>query len=190
MGKTLEARFPFSGLYETYHMVRIVDSVSWLLFDCPFEELTEDDSIDKVDSYVSDNGLFDKYCREYLESVCMKYGLRTVEFKELWSPKYYNYDTDAIYVTISPEELHDIVKGLDPKGLAERVKANHSSFPGFVSFISNDIETWDWEKLDAHQIETILEEHIAQRYPELHEIRSEDKNEWWDELGSAYPESF
>lgn len=79
---------------------------------------------------------------EWVKEVLDEYGIE-LEYKELWSPKFYNFHNDRIYMSVS----------YDPKTLANKVfehehyteliaqlKREFTSRPGFTSFYSNDIE--------------------------------------------------
>lgn len=72
-----------------------------------------------------------------------------VESVQLKSPRYYNYETDKLIMTVSTEQPHDevlsklrelIAKHHDE--LAEIIHDNHSSRDGFWSFMSNDVDEW------------------------------------------------
>jgi len=75
-----------------------------------------------------------------------------IEFESLYSPRYYNYDTDRIYCNI---ELSDDWKNQAKEFIArnydtlkERIRRDWSPYDGFISFIENDIEAFRVELLD------------------------------------------
>ena len=75
-----------------------------------------------------------------------------IEFEALYSPRYYNYDTDRIYCNI---ELSDDWKNQAAEFIArnydtlkERIRRDWSSYDGFISFIENNIEAFRVELLD------------------------------------------
>lgn len=68
---------------------------------------------------------------------------------EMSSPRYYNYTTDKIYVTVSYDgrecELYNKIIALMDKHrdeLQELVRHYHTSYDGFWSFMSNDASEW------------------------------------------------
>lgn len=66
------------------------------------------------------------------------------------SPREYNYSTDKIFAKIEIDNFDEFAKRIislasDPEyrtKLGKIIKKNHSSRPGFMSFMSNDIEDW------------------------------------------------
>lgn len=67
------------------------------------------------------------------------------------SPKYYNFSTDRIFVEFEVEDYDTMISKLqeyasDPTNrakLEKLIKDNHTSYDGFMSFMSNDINEWD-----------------------------------------------
>ncbi len=85
------------------------------------------------------------------------------ESEQLISPKYYNYSTDQSYIKaqVDPKKLlkflnlmfreyHDELEA----GIIEK----HSSYDGFISFYSNDIDEWQDKKglFDCNELATIF----------------------------------
>ncbi|MFA5376163.1 MAG: hypothetical protein WC455_10510 [Dehalococcoidia bacterium] len=184
MNDKIEAAFPFAGFYETTHERNVADAISNFLFNKNYEEVKENEEIDAVWEYNRKNKVEIEYCKEYVISVCKEYGFKTVEFKEMTSPREYNFMTDGIFVMMDKTELKTIIASLDMDKLRERVKKNHSSCPGFTSFVENDLAKWDLVTLDLNcwQVETILEEHIAENY--------KGHNFWEFDLYAYHPDEF
>ena len=61
------------------------------------------------------------------------------------SPKYYNYETDKCYCEVDTNnETLQMIKEyvLDLKGVKEYLINHFTSYDGFISFISNDLDYW------------------------------------------------
>lgn len=89
--------------------------------------------------------------------------VESVEFDELWSPKYYNFDTDHLYAKIElADDWKEKMKAfMDAHWLELGVKIDEewSSRDGFISFMENRIDDWPaklFEDEDARYIGTML----------------------------------
>lgn len=66
-----------------------------------------------------------------------------IEAGELYSPKYYNFDTDNIELIVEFDKvkiLNNVFK--DVKTFDTFLKDNYSSYDGFCSFTANNLEDW------------------------------------------------
>lgn len=85
------------------------------------------------------------------------------EFEEVYSPRYYNYSNNSINVITYPTEklfskFEEDKKTLPFQGF---VNKRCSSRSGFVSFLSNDTTSEDWQELTDDNVGLYLE-YIAQ----------------------------
>lgn len=83
--------------------------------------------------------------------------IKSMEFSEIVSPHYYNFETDKLYVNVEFEEdWRDKVKTFmdeNKEWLTERIKEEWSSRDGFCSFMDNTYEGWyeELQKDDADE---------------------------------------
>lgn len=83
--------------------------------------------------------------------------IKSMEFSEIVSPLYYNFETDKLYVNVEFEEdWRDKVKTFmdeNKEWLTERIKEEWSSRDGFCSFMDNTYEGWyeELQKDDADE---------------------------------------
>ena len=66
-----------------------------------------------------------------------------IEAGELYSPKYYNFDTDNIELTVEFDKvklLEFIKKDID--NFNKFLKDNYTSYDGFLSFTANNVTLW------------------------------------------------
>jgi|688.fasta_scaffold00471_49 hypothetical protein len=83
---------------------------------------------------------FDWWCKE---------NIGTPEKSFLWesmtSPREYNFTTDVVYAYVPEAVLESLFAKSAAEGhktLAQVIKDSFTSYDGFISFYSNDIETW------------------------------------------------
>ena len=134
--------FCFSGFYESIH-----DGV----FDSEKESIMENYG-KKYDDFrfTTDYNL---YARNYVHAINNEIGLK-LEFRNLWSPREYNFATDEIYVFITAKDLKKISSALNSETLENLIKQRFTSRDGFFSYYSNSFEEWkekkvqDWDEIE------------------------------------------
>lgn len=112
-------------------------------------------------------------------------------FKELWSPREYNFTNDKIYYTcvIDTDGFKKWFSKLISEGgdiwgeIQERIVDNHTSCSGFISFHSNKVDDWivDLMELDLDNDKTIYKlGFIIDTFIECSQL--EDNSYWQFEL--------
>ena len=100
-----------------------------------------------------------KECCDYFESEFSDF-VHKCEFQELVSPKFYNFSNDSVNCLITPN-VNAIKKYLEEYSdeFSEYLKEKFTSYNGFYSFYSNDIDNWDIDKALEHktQLGSILD---------------------------------
>jgi len=86
---------------------------------------------------------------DYLESMTYlfnKAGILSMEFMSSHSPAYYNFSNDSINITVvlDGHTLGEYIKENYAEFL-EEIKDKHTSYDGFMSYHSNNIEDWKEE---------------------------------------------
>lgn len=77
-----------------------------------------------------------------------------IEYTGVYSPKYYNYTTDKIDYKIktNKQTMQELKKYiLDLAGAEQYIFKRFSSYDGFISFLSNDIEYWKTEPIETDE---------------------------------------
>lgn len=121
------------------------------------------ESIDMSDDlwqYVDHESAETDLARAYVESMAKETGA-PLTFKSLWSPKEYNFQTDQIDATLPGAFVRKIWAEVKKERttLARLVKERHSSRSGFISFYSDELESWlskSHTKLDLHELGTVF----------------------------------
>ena len=78
-----------------------------------------------------------------------------LEFVEVVSPRYYNYENDScrvkIRLTQAAEDAIIAKIGKHRNQIAKWIKENHTSYDGFSSNLSNDIDQWPSRLFDSDE---------------------------------------
>ena len=157
----------FPGFYESdlensdtpYWAIK--DELEYYQRDCdtPCKELTEADLDFNYEQYEEDvrNAWVDGFRENVPEFVL------SIENVTMWSPRYYNFDHDRLYADVEladnwmDEMRHFIALNYD--WLKERIHEDWTSYDGFCSFMSNDVDEWPsylFEEMDSRYISTMI----------------------------------
>jgi hypothetical protein len=123
---------------ETYHQ---------LIWDaCDFKEMhlsLAKAYIDELNAYVESNT-----------------GLNVnFKFESLVSPREYNFTTDRLFAYVSEEVIKILYDHTSLMTLSQVIKERHSSYDGFISHYSNDLEDWlenPLEEWDYNELGTLF----------------------------------
>ena len=127
--------------------------------DTPCKELTEDDLDFDYEKYREDvRGAWVDAWKDHAPEIVL-----SVDNVTMWSPRYYNFDTDRVYADVELREdwmdemRHFIALNYD--WLQERIHKDWTSYDGFCSFMSNDVDEWPsylFEEMDSRYISTMI----------------------------------
>lgn len=169
-------RLPFPGFYESAYSGEVdytAEREAEYLAEKEVEErpkelrLTRDQFADVLFDVTDYSAAYHAIAKDYVEtfndmvSDALELPL-DLKFEELTSPRFYNFETDRVFASISDEAVSALFLLSDAdhhKALGEVIKDRHTSYDGFHSFYSNDLETWlsksvqDW---DHNELETLL----------------------------------
>lgn len=133
----------FSGFYESIHNSA---------FDFE-EECVLDDHPGKKWGDFRWTYDWNQYARNYVSAISSETGLK-FEFRNLWSPREYNFATDEIYCFLDKKDVKKISSALETETLKKLIKERFTSCDGFISFYSNDIDEWkekdvmEWDEIE------------------------------------------
>ena len=155
------ATIPFSGFYESLHSSAIDDSIN--------QEFSDDQGIENAElSYracdsMQCGNVRNEYAKEYASNFGHEFGIKSLSFESMQSPREYNFSTDRIICNIDYAELCGIIKTFDLKAFAEFVRERFTSRDGFISFYPAELSEWGKvESWDHNQIGTALEFYAIQ----------------------------
>lgn len=158
----METTIPFAGFYNSIHSEELDNALEQTFSDSngnPINSLLEK-AYDKVDWSTARN----KYAESYVAGLIAEIEFKSLKFKLITSPKYYNFETDRIFCEIDASEVKEIFDKTDKAKLNAEIKANFTSRSGFISYYSNTLESWpsDLTAWDHNQVGTLLAVYIDQ----------------------------
>jgi len=147
MKQTIETTAPaFSGFYASiweYDLDYVIEDIDCIRSENGLDPLDDCNSIN-VDykGYMTHVGM--EYCK--LLTTLLKDNVVSIDFKEIDSPREYNFTTDKIVcdVTIDTDVISKWVAD-NREALSEYVYDRFKARDGFIPFYSNDIRDWDRE---------------------------------------------
>lgn len=163
----VEVKIPFDGFYETTW-----SRIAWRYYfnenECkctPEQRETTccaDENCDPADPKWDLKPYEIEVCKDYVEQLSKAIGIK-MEFKDMVSPREYNFSTDRIFAMIDRDDLNNIMEAVGNEKMAEYVKKHFTSYDGFSSFYSNDFMDWinQEDAWDHNQWGSVLEVYIG-----------------------------
>ena len=180
----IKIQLPFSGFYETWHDTRIDEALE-NYFNYDYEsgndrEPTEAESNAIWSADVDWSAIRHEYCMEFTEGFATEFDIPSLKFDELISPREYNFSTDRLFATIRGDHLDRIRREVESDDTwSETVRERFTSYDGFSSFYSADIndDIWTREVLDECQYEVMLQHWIDAKHRD-----DPNNNREWNDL--------
>jgi hypothetical protein len=135
---------PFAGFYYSVHDKHIDYCEEVLMQDIDGEvnsklyEMFWDD--------IDYREVHSKYAARFTEWLSHYLGVR-LEFEEMRSPRFYNFETDRIFAKLSRADFCKLLKKVRGARLKKMAEDMFTSRSGFISFYSNKVE--EWGRIDA-----------------------------------------
>jgi len=186
--KTVSTTIPFSGFYNSIHSDAIDSEIEYELEYFTTEWEKSDDNADYYlalqNEKIDYSNVYMNYAREYAEDFIsfvndyLDLNIKMQSFS-LDSPKYYNYDTDRIFIDISfadAKSVYDYVTNNYPNMLKQNVSETFTSHSGFISSYPNEVSEWgDLSEWDHNQIGilfyTLMKEQDMDEYDIMEDSR-------------------
>lgn len=170
----VESGIPFAGFYGS-----IWDGEIDRCEDMAIENLAEDwDGVDGVDGFeaLQEEGelwevlsantdyqsmreqIAEAYVELFADALNEEFGFGVgLMFKELNSPREYNFTTDRILVEVELADVMKVYRKVGRKAVAKIARTMFTSYSGFISFYNPDIKTWgSLREWDYNQLLTIF----------------------------------
>lgn len=149
---------PFAGFYHSLH-----DDATMEPLMRDFEE--NQTLLYKAMDCVDWSEVRKEYAKEYAQNFASEFGLLTLRFESLQSPREYNFVTDRIFCHIDCAEVRRILEKTDKKAFEQKACDMFTSRSGFVSFYDPEVTQWgDVEKWDHNQIFCLLHAYVDQEH--------------------------
>lgn len=175
----------FNGFYETAYSFNVddYDVADWLFNDNEFtenqkgfcEELIKRHYMDIVkENYTEyEIDVAKAVCEFLTEKVTEMLGTKVeFEFQNIYSPKYYNYRNDSINVKLNCDTdvfMKNLLKYIKNHlaDFKEYIESNYTSYDGFMSYYSNDVNDWLKNEYNDHEIGSMLEFALRSHYDDI-----------------------
>lgn len=138
----MEVVLNFGGFYGSIHED---------LIDRMEESYMGDDRGNFPDDYLENSSvrwgdLKNEYCKAYVDFINEALDVK-LTYKEIDSPRFYNYTTDKIICEASEADITRIIKHVNPEDLAQRVKTMTTFVDGYIPYFEFD-EVYKDENVD------------------------------------------
>lgn len=169
--KRYETTIGFSGFYCSLHNEACDHALEQMFADRATGCHINDDLVNYAMESVNWRAVYTAYAKEYTENFALHFGLDAL-FTELVSPREYNFETDAICAAISEDSLLKVFKEVKREELEAKIKERFTSRSGFISFYSNNINTWDEDprNWDHNEIGTLLLAYVGDGFDQYQEF--------------------
>lgn len=148
---------PFSGFYNSLHDSEIDQTIERMFSDRDTGCITNDGIAHRLWQSCQFKQVHEKYAKAYCEAFADEFEI-AIQFESMQSPREYNFTTDVIFANIEMPELRKILAKVDRNELADLVRQTFTSCDGFISFYSNDLDSWgDVSEWDHNQCGTLLQ---------------------------------
>lgn len=148
--KKLAVELPFCGFYESPHDSHFDSWLESETYNLETEDGGTPEQVEKLQElYLKADWravhiAFAKTYADALETHLQEEGGRAIklQFLEMTSPRFYNFETDRIYCDIAQDDLQHMLATVTPEAWAAMVQEKCTSRSGFISFHSNDASEW------------------------------------------------
>lgn len=145
----------FEGFYYS-NLDSLIDHELESICEYLSESLGQDINTNELDYTINHAKIAEAWLNEYKDQVFFAHGVKldSLKFDRLESPKYYNFETDKLLVTINKKDLLSLKRVLFPKnnGLQSVINKQFKSRSGFISFYDDFVSDWktkafsDWDE--------------------------------------------
>lgn len=164
----IEIQLPFSGFYHSMHDYYIDNFIEHEVEYLENELNYTSEQIDIINDrfYMMDYSPIRKaICEHYINAFNAvfydEYNVHlNLEYSQLISPRFYNFETDRLYVFVDESVFNDVVTLVNKKDFKEMIEDRYSKRDGFTPFQSTleAIENNDTILFSAEVLEMLLTE--------------------------------
>jgi hypothetical protein len=165
-GGNMLTTIPFSGFYESMHDRQIDDALEQMVSDSsgchPVSERISSDL------WMHVNTPMVEYTKAFVDSfTALLNGESGLEVKLEWesikSPRYYNFETDRVFATVSLSDVQAMFRAVDRTILDKVAADSFTSCSGFISHYSPNWRTWgSMTEWDHNQVGTLVSALVSQ----------------------------
>ena len=156
-----ETTIPFQGFYGSIHENEVEGIIEQEIQNLEDEYKKTDKQIQDWLDAIEYKKIFKAYAQHYVNCINQELDIPSLDFKELNSPKFYNYETDRIFCTLKETDLVQIHKKIiNTSDFKKLVSDTFTPRDGFIPSYSNDVIDWirkPVKSLDHNEIGLLIE---------------------------------
>lgn len=175
---------PFGGFYESTHDAALDDALTqamdWAGRGEPDEHAFTDEQVQAVQDAVDWQKAHEDYARRYAEGFVTELealGLKLdLTFEKLYSPRFYNFETDRIFCHIPLEDARKLVAAVGENDLGRTLLELFTPHSGFLPHYSNQLAEWQAlkvEEMDHNHLHTYLLAYLHGQGTDADEMETE-----------------
>lgn len=170
----METTVPFSGFYYSVHDQEI-DSCLEQYFSDDCGECISPVLFQRALDQADWTAIHNDYARQYVEGFSEEFEVK-LSYKLMVSPREYNFTTDRLFAEIELSEVKRLFNLVPREVLEKAIKANFTSYDGFISYYSNDLNDWpsDLSEWDHNQVGTLISAYVSTIEPEFNQWKEFD----------------
>lgn len=187
----IKIELPFSGFYESIYDSHIDNTIEYYLYELEGEQLEKAQNAFYMMSYdATRKAICEHYIQAYNQVFYDQFNIDlSLTFNSLISPKFYNFETDRLFVNIDPELFKQLTILLNIETLQKTLSEKYKTQSGFIVFESTieAIKNREYDLFSSDLFEMLLPENDVvdnwQFTDNIHEIISNSfSDEVWEAL--------
>lgn len=187
----IKIELPFSGFYESIYNYHIDNTIEYYLYDLEGEQLEKaQDAFYMMNYDATRKAICEHYIKAYEQLFYDEFNIAlNLTFNSLYSPQFYNFETDRLFVNIDPEAFKQVINLLDDDTIQKTLSEKYKTQSGYIVFEStiDAIKNKDYDLFSSDLLEMLISENDVlenwQFTDQIHEIISNSfSNEIWEAL--------
>lgn len=187
----IKIELPFSGFYESIYDLHIDNTIEYCLYDLEGEQLEKaQDAFYMMNYDATRKAICEHYIKAYEQVFYDNFSIDlNLSFNSLTSPKFYNFETDRLFVNIDPEVFKQVIQLLNDEAIQKTLSEKYKTQSWYIVFESTieAIKNKDYELFSSDLFEMLLPENdVLDNYQftdNIHEIVSNSFSaEVWEVL--------
>lgn len=169
--KQIIVQLPFSGFYHSIHDMHIDSFIEQELYYFENEQGYDDEQMQALNDnlYSMDyapirKAVCDHYINAFNAVFYDEYNIHLdLEFSELKSPQFYNFETDKLFCSIDESIFNQVIELLNDGDIQDKLKNKYKTRDGFYCFESTikAIQNKDYQLFSADLLEMLLSEDVV-----------------------------
>lgn len=187
----IKIELPFQGFYESIYDMHIDNTIEYYLYALEGEQLEKaQDTFYMMEYDATRKAICKHYIKAYEQVFYDEFNIDlNLTFNSLTSPKFYNFESDRLFVNIDHEAFKQVINLLDDEVIQKTLSEKYKTQSGFIVFESTieAIKNREYNLFSSDLLEMLLPENeVIENYQftdMIHEIISNSFSaEVWEAL--------